>query len=135
MKKILLTLLAIIVIAGVLGGAGFAGYRYGYRQGVSVTASGDVVKPFAPGNGFGWNNMPMHNFDQRMGPGFHHDGFGPGGMMRGRGGFGFFSPLFFLARIAVFAFIIWAIYKLLTGWRISFTPANQKANTPEPKNE
>ena len=40
MKKILLTLLAVIVVVGALAGAGFVGYRIGYTNG--ATASGNV---------------------------------------------------------------------------------------------
>ena len=132
MKKFLLTLLVVIVVAGALGAAGWSGYRYGLAQGASATTNGDVVRPFKRGNDFNSNRMPMHN--NGIGPGFHHQGFGPGGgmMMRG-GGFGFFSPFHFLWRIVVYGFIIWVIYKLLTGWRISFTQMNPKPTEPESK--
>lgn len=116
MRKILFTLLAIVLVLGVLGAAGFAGYQYGYRQG--VTASTDGNAQVAPRSGdFNPHGMPMHNF------GFDH-GFGRGfGMMHGGMGFGFFSPLFFLARIAFWALILWAIYLLITrsGWRLTRT--------------
>lgn len=130
MKKFLLTLLTIVVVAGVLGGAAFAGYRYGYRQGSNTTSNSDeVVRPFTRGNDFGLNNMPMRNFNN-MRPGFHQR-FGPhGGMMPFGGGRGFISPIFFLARIAIYAFLIWVAYKLITGWRISFTQTKPQNNLP-----
>jgi len=132
MKKVLLTLFVLIVIAGVLGGAGFAGYRFGYSQGANTTSNGnDIVKPFGRGDNFDRNRMPMHNFNNGMGPGYHHQGFG---MMPYGGGFGFMSPLSFLARIAVYAFLIWLAYKLFKGWRISFTQPNAKPTESESKN-
>ena len=130
MKKVLLTLFVIIIVAGVLAGVGWTGYRYGYAQGVSGTSNGEVVRPLGRGNDFTWNRMPIHNFNNGMRPGYHHPGFG---MMPYGGGFGFLSPLFFLARVAVYAFIIWVIYKLLTGWRISFTQTNPKSTETESK--
>ena len=40
MKRILLTLLSIVLVIGVLAGTGFAGYQIGFRQGAR-TANGD----------------------------------------------------------------------------------------------
>ena len=83
MKKILLTLLGIVVVVGILAGAGFAGYRYGYVQG----AAGNGL-PFVRGNGFNWERMPMHdNFGWNMRPGGFQRGMGGFGML-GLGGFG-----------------------------------------------
>jgi len=55
--------------------------------------------------------------------------------MMGRGGmgFGFFSPLMFLARIAFWALAIWGIYMLVTrsGWRLTRAqPAPAAAPAP-----
>jgi len=130
MKKVLLTLLAVVVILGALGAAGFAGYQFGFRQGAVSTTDGNAqVAPF--GKDFGPGRMPMHNF------GFNHDrGFGPGGfgMMNHGMGFGFFAPLMFLARIAFWALVIWAVYMLVTrsGWRITRTV---QASEPQAKSE
>jgi len=117
MKKVLLSLLAVIVVLGLFAATGFAGYRFGYAQGVQITANGDAPRP-APAlralDEVGPRGMPMHNF----GRGFDR-GFGPGGFpMRG---FGFFSPLMLLGRIAVLTLIIWFIYWLFTrsGWRLT----------------
>jgi hypothetical protein len=151
MKKVLLTLLGIIVVAGVLAGAGLVGYRMGYNHGALAVSNKTAQlpqpnkdfdlrgMPMMRGfdNGFGLRGMPMHSFG-----GFHR-GFGPGGFgMMGRGwGFGFFGLFGFLLRIAVFALIIWVIYKLFksSGWTLTRQPAAQaaKIETPEtePKNE
>ena len=126
MKKVLLTLLGIILVAGVLAGAGFAGYRIGYNHG--ALASADEVVRLAPlGKDFSMHGLPMQNFNQ----GFDERGFnqriGPGdfGMM-GRGGgmrFNLFFPFHFIIRLAVFGLIIWLAYKLFTGngWKLSLT--------------
>jgi len=139
MKKVLLTLLAIIVVAGVLGGAGFAGYRFGYRQGISTNVTSDSIRgmrPFGPANGFGQDDMPMHNFNNKgVAPRFHQGMFLRGnGMPFGRG-IGFFAPIFFILRIAFWVLIIWIAYKLLTSWRVSFTRVdNQNLVETQPKN-
>jgi uncharacterized membrane protein len=115
MRKVLLTILALVLILGALGAAGFAGYRYGYAQAVQATPNG-ITRQVAPGFGFG-PRMPMHNF------GFDRD-FGRHEFpMMGRGmmGFGVFGPLMFLLRILFWALVIWALYMLFTrsGWRLT----------------
>ena len=117
MKKVLLTLLAILVVLGVFAAAGFTGYRFGYAQGAQGIANGDAPRPeLRSFDEVGPRGMPMHNFG--FGRGMHR-GFGMGGfpMM----GFGFFYPLMFLGRILVLALIVWLIYWLLTrsGWRLT----------------
>jgi hypothetical protein len=159
MKKVLLTLLGVIVVVGLLGGAGFAGYRIGFNQGARAAASrqaaaqlpsqnknanpngGQLPQPF--NKGFGFQNMPGRFFGNgMMNRGFNR-GFGPGGfgmMSRGRG-FGFFGPFQFLFRIAVFAFVIWVIYMLFkgSGWTLTRQPAQQavkaEPQASEPKTE
>lgn len=119
MKRFVLTMLAIIVITGVLAGVGFAGYRFGFQQGALAASNGDtVVPPFARGDDFHWKRMPMPEFGGGMRPGFH-PGFG---MMGRRGGFGIFPLFGLLIQLAILGFIVWLVYKLLTGWRISLTP-------------
>ena len=126
MKKVLLTLLAVIVIVGALGASGMVGYRYGYSQGASSATDGETPA-IAPGFGNGPQRMPMHEFgfERSFGPGGPGRGFDRGfEMMPGEmGGFGFFGPLVFLARIAFWALVIWAIYMLATrsGWRLTRT--------------
>ncbi|HLA08633.1 MAG TPA: hypothetical protein VJ022_14405 [Anaerolineales bacterium] len=123
MKKVLLSLIAIFLILGVLGGAGLAGYRIGTMQGALPGEDGNIA-PFAYGFKFGPQGMPMHNFQRGHYHGFHHLG-GPGGFgMMGSGwGFGLFSPLYLLARLAVLGLILWLVYKLFkgNGWQLSLT--------------
>jgi len=116
MKKVLLTLLAVIVIVGALAGVGFAGYRIGYNQGATSSGNTQFSGLFGHMNP---NLMPMYGFDRDFGPGInsYHS------PMMSRGGFGinFFSPFRFLWNIAVLALIIWFVYWLFTksGWRIT----------------
>ena len=134
MRKVLLTLLALVVLVGVLAGAGFAGYRLGYRQGVQAASNADTtVRPFGRGNDFSLRRMPMPYFDQGM-PRFQR-GFGPGGlrMMPFGRGFGFFfSPIRLLIQLAFLGFIVWLAYKLLTGWRFSLTRPAVESPRSEP---
>ena len=140
MKKVLLTLLGIIVVVGILAGAGFAGYRIGYMQG----ARGNVkitTQLLPPNKGFDPRRMPMHNFGNDLERGFNQ-GFGPRGfgmMERGMGGrgFGLFFPLFLLIRVGFWAFIIWLVYKVIrgSGWTLTrqaaVTPKAEIAPAPE----
>ena len=45
MKKVLLTLLVTIFVLGLFAATGYAGYRFGYTQGIQATADGDVLQP------------------------------------------------------------------------------------------
>jgi hypothetical protein len=128
MKRVLLTLLAVVVALGLVAAVGFTGYRFGYAQGARVAAGGDELRPrVGPFNEFGPNRMPMREFGFDRG---FHRGFG----MRGFPGmgFGFFSPLMLLGRIAVLALIGWFIYWLFTrsGYRLTRTV---EAREPEPQ--
>ena len=130
MRRFLLTLLAVVIVLGVLAGIGFAGYRYGYMQG----ATGDGA-PFVRGDGFGWHRMPMHDFERGIGPRFHGRFGGFNMLGHGGFGFGFFSPLRLLFTLAFWGLVIWLGYKLLTGWRLTLVQPNQPApaaNKPEP---
>ena len=138
MKKVFLTLLGIIVVVGILAGAGFAGYRIGYQQGAARTVASLKAAGKLPqqNNGFNSQNMPMRNFGYGFNPqgmpmhnfgrGNEHGfkrGFGPGGygiMGRGRG-LGFLAPLAFLAHLAFWGLIIWLVYKVVkgSGWTIT----------------
>lgn len=137
MKKVLLTLLTVVVVLGLFAAVGFAGYRIGFMRGAQITANGDAPNP---------QLRPFDNFERRAMPRFGDDfgrGFGRGFGMRGFPmmgmGFGVFSLFAFLVRIAVFALVIWFIYWLFTrsGWRL--TRIVQTAETqpkpvePEPK--
>ena len=117
MKKILLTLLAVIVVLGSFAAAGYTGYRFGYAQGVQATANGENLRPgLRPFDDFGPRGMPMHRFGVERG---YQRSWDRGGfpMM----GFGFFSPWILIGRLAVLALIVWFIYWLVTrsGWRLT----------------
>lgn len=126
MRRFLLTLLAIVLIAGVLAGAGFVGYRLGFQQGAMATSNDEltVVPRLGRSDDFGSQRMPMPRFQERMGPGMRM-WIRPGGfeMMPGRGGgFGIFRILGLLVQLAILGFVVWLVYKLLTGWRLTLTP-------------
>jgi hypothetical protein len=115
MKKVFLTLLAVVLVLGLFSAVGYTGYRFGYAQGVQTAANGDTAQPgLRPFDEFGRRGIP--NLGDRF-----ERGFGPGGFpMRG---FGFFSPLRFLVQIAVLGLLVWFVYWLLTrsGWRLTRT--------------
>ena len=131
MKKVLLTILAAVVILGVLAGVGYAGYRIGYIHSPQSTGNPPPFfnRHFEP---FDQNRMPMRSFGKEF-----ERGFGPGGsQMMHRGRFGFFSPFMFLGRLIVYGFIIWLIYWLFTksGWRLTRQSVEYaKAETKEEK--
>ena len=131
MKNVLLTLLTIVFALGLFAAVGFAGYRFGYMQGTQVTATGDspLVRP---SDNFNPRGMPMHNFGRDIERGFNR-GFGPDGFRRM--GFGFFSPILFLGRIAVLGLVLWFIYWLFTrsGWRLTRTPQAPATTPPNPE--
>lgn len=119
MKKVLLGLLVVVLVLGVLSAVSFAGYRYGFDQGALSASSGEM-RSIAPRFSFGPQRMPMHNF----GNGFDNE-FGARGfnMMQHGRGFGFFTPFMFIARIAFWGLVIWAIHMLVmrSGWRLTKT--------------
>jgi len=130
MKKVLLTLFTIVVVLGLFGAVGYAGYRFGLMRGTQLTANGGTpnsqVRPF---DNFDRRGMPNFGDDFGRGPrrGFGMRGFPMMGM-----GFGFFSLFALLARVAVFALIIWFIYWLFTrsGWQLTRTVQTAE---PQPK--
>jgi hypothetical protein len=137
MKKVLVTLLTVIVVLGLFAAAGYAGYRFGYMRGAQITANAGTpngvpnpgVRPF---DNFDRREMPMHNFGDNFGRSPRH-GFGMRGFPMMGIGFGFFSPLIFLGRIFVFALILWFIYWLFTrsGWRLTRTvPVTETPSKP-----
>jgi hypothetical protein len=131
MKKVLLTLLIIVVVLGLFATAGYAGYRIGYMRGAQITANGDVPNPqLRPFDNFDRRDMP--HFGNEFGRGFRR-GFGTPGFPGMGMGFGIFSLFAFLTRIAVFALIIWFIYWLVTrsGWRLTRTvPTTEPQSKP-----
>jgi len=143
MKKVLLTLLGIIVVVGILAGAGFAGYRIGYSR-AGVTALDETVRLQPRDKTPGLHGMPMHNFGNNFERGFNQMPGHPGFVIMDRGthgrGFGFMSPFFFLMRIAIWALVIWLIYKVIkgNGWHISITRQSveaPQATTPAPNEQ
>ena len=124
MKRILLTILAIVLVLGVVTAAGFSGYRFGYAQGIRATAGGQApsLRPF---DERGPDRMPGFGMQRDF-----HRGFGMGGfpMM----GFRFWSPLLFLGQIAVLALIVWFVSWLFTrsGWRLTRTAPTSVAPPP-----
>ena len=139
MKRILFTLLGIIVVLGLFAVAGYAGYRIGYAQGLHTTINGDATRPnraLGPFDEFHRREIPRFGMDREF-----QRGFGPGRfpMM----GFGFFSPLRWLMPIAVLALIVFFIYWLFTrsGWRLtrqtteSVPPTQTAPPPPPPENE
>jgi len=123
MKKVLLTLLAVIVVVGTLVGAGYMGYRIGYNNG----ATGAGERPaFGRFDHMNPNQMPIHNFGKGFDRGPDRDfGFNQRLMMRPGGfntmGYGHYSPFFSLWRIASIGLVIWFAYWLFTksGWQIT----------------
>ena len=115
MKKVLLTLLAIVLVLGLFAAVGYTGYRFGYAQGVQTAANGDTIRPgLRLFDEIGRRGMDGFGMDREF-----QRGVGPRGFpMRG---FGFFPPLRFLAQIAVLGLIVWFIYWLFTrsGWRLT----------------
>ena len=126
MKKVLLTLLVVVVVLGVVAAAGFTGYRFGYAQGIQATADGQTPD-FRPFDRIGPGRMPMDNFGRERGFGMR--GFP---MM----GFGFFSLLRVLTQMAVLALIVWFVYWLFTrsGWRLTRQTTQATESVP-PKTE
>ena len=123
MKRVLLTLLTVVVVLGLFAAAGFAGYRFGYMRGAQISANGGAPnQQLRPFDHFDRGGMPMPRFGDNFGRGFHRGfGFG-GGPMLGMG-FGIFSLFGLLMRLAIFALILWFIYWLFTrsGWRLTRT--------------
>jgi len=123
MKKILLSLLILVVALGLLAGAGFLGYRLGYDNG---TTSSGHMPAYGRYHHTDPENMPGYGFgkgsDRGSGPSF---GFNNHLMMRPGGfnirGFNYFSPLHLLWNIALLGLVIWFGYWLITksGWQIT----------------
>lgn len=125
MRRILLSILAIGVIAGLFAATGYAGYRLGFAQGAQSTVNSDEIprQGLRPFDRFGPREMPGRDFgfDREFQRGFGMRGFP---MMR----FGFFSSLMFLGQILLLALLAGFVYWLFmrSGWRLTRT-----AQTPE----
>ncbi|HSL30057.1 MAG TPA: hypothetical protein VK900_12720 [Anaerolineales bacterium] len=126
MKRVLLTLLGLVVVIGLFSAVGYAGYRLGLAQGVERRADGDPprLRPFAE---FGPRALRMHDFEFR------------GGFARGFGGFpglGFFFLFRLLFWMAALVLVVWLISWLLarSGWRLVRETSTPPA-PPRPENE
>jgi hypothetical protein len=127
MRRLLLTLLAVVVIAGLFAATGYASFRFGYARGAQnapATANGDNTprirpfdhfeRPMRPGRDFG--------FDREFHREFRMHGFP---MM----GLGFFSPFRFLGQVLLIALIAVLVYWLFTrsGWQLTRTTPTTEA--------
>ncbi len=130
MKKVILSLLAVIVVLGLFAATGYAGYRFGYAQGARTIASSSTTTRPQPGlrpfNGFGPSRMPRNRF------GFER-GFGRGGFPML--GFGFFPPLMLFGGIIVLILFIGFVYWLGTRSGPRLAQATQTAPPPPPSAE
>lgn len=119
MKRVFLLLLGIVVVIGLVAGAGFAGYQIGLRQSERISINANVPPSVGRPN-FASERGPFafdRGFERRFDRGFPHGGFQ---MMR-RGGFGFFGPFMFLEHLLFWGLIILLAYWLFTrsGWRLT----------------
>lgn len=135
MKKILLTLLAVIVIVGALAGVGYWGYRIGYNNGATGSENGPL---FGRSYHMDPGQMPFHRYDEGINRGFDRNfGFNQHPMMQLNGyhgfgiGYGHVSPLQILWHVATLALFVWFIYWLFTksGWKITRTTSKEPEST------
>ncbi len=129
------TIIALVVI-GLLVAGGFAAYRLGYVHGFSAASSGDMssfwVERFddMPHGGYFGDMDDFRRDGSWMMPGSRYPGSYMDGYsspfnrnIMGHGSLFFFSPFLLLVRIAFWGFVIWLIYKFVTGrWKFSVTP-------------
>ena len=133
MKRILLTLLALVVVIGMFSAVGYAGYRLGLSESVEISADSDASRlhPFA---NFGPRGPRMHEFG--FGREIHRGFAGLPGL--GLGFFFLFRLLFWLAALAL---VVWLISWLFTrsGWRLvreTNVPVERtEPEPPKPENE
>ena len=125
MKKVLLSLFAVIIVFAVLAGAGFAGYRVGYDQGSRVSGNDNLAptdRGEMPRFNFGKDpdGEPGRDFERGFDRGFPRGDFRM--MPHGRG-VGIFSLFRLLTHLAIWALVIGLVYMLFTrsGWQLSVT--------------
>ena len=111
-KKWLWWTLTILLTLVVVAGVGFAGFRFGAMHSAALTTNGTAAFAFHHGQDFS-GGMMNESFGRMHGSDRGH-GFG------GRGGFGFFGPLFGLLQLAVFGGLIWLAFSWVkrSGWRL-----------------
>ena len=127
MKRILLTLLAVVLVLGLFAAVGYSGYRLGYAQGAQSSGDGEVPRfGLRPFDDFGPRGSPGRDFE--FGREFGRE-FGGSRTMH----FGFLPPLLGLACLAGLALILGLIYWLFTrnGWRVT-RPAPVVETPPPP---
>ena len=130
MKRVLFTLLTIVVVLGLFAATGYAGYRIGLMRGAQLTVNtGTPNQQIRPFGNFDRRGMP--DFGDNFGRGLRRD-FGMRGFPMMGMGFGLFSLFALLARIAVFVLIVWFVYWLFarSGWRLTRTVATAE---PQPQ--
>lgn len=153
MKKVLLSLFGMILVIAVLAGAGFAGYRVGYEQGVHASGNDNIAPNWLSENR-GRDEMPRFDFGRvtngRLERAFDH-GFPRGYfrmmplMPRGRE-LGIYSLLRILAHFSILVLGLALVYLLFirSGWRLSVTkqpiqappaPVETEAKPPDPNSE
>lgn len=130
LRKILLWVIGVLLILGLLGGGGFAAYRYGYTQGVAQSPA--VAEAIQQSQKNGSAEAPY----------FHHGFDGP--QMRGGGfpmresHFGFF-PLGGLVGFLFVAFLFVGLARLVFGppwgWRWQRGPHAPQPETPSEENK
>ena len=127
MKKVLLTLLAMIVVLGLFAATAYAGYRIGYAQGAqgAQRTADDQTPELRP-----FDRLPLQNWGSRFERKFDR-GVGPRGFsMRG---LGFFAVLRLLGQLLVLGLIVGFVYWLFkrSGWRLTRTTQTIETQ-PEP---
>ena len=136
MKKWIIRIIVAILVIGAFAGVGFTAYQMGYSHGAQASVNIENKPPFA--EHFDQGKMPEFQSrfpDRGFDSGFPHQEFQ---MRHHGGGFGFFSPFMFLARIALFGLVIWLIYMMFkgNGWQLSLTrnqPTENLVETDTPK--
>lgn len=133
MKRILLTVLVIMIGIASFAAIGYSGYRLGYAQGAQAATSADApqLRPF---DRFGRDEIPGRpfGFDRGLRRGF--DGFA------GRGSV-FFAPFLWLIALAILGIVGWFAYWLVarSGWRLTRESTTAVppalASNPEPPQE
>jgi hypothetical protein len=128
MKRILLTLLAVVVVIGLFAAVGYAGYRFGFSQGAETVAEGGVTRPgLRPFDEFSRRGLiPRHDFE--FARGFPRMPGGGSFMMLGLGFLRLLVPMTVLTLVVLFAY--WLFTR--SGWRLTRTTPLAEAPPPPP---
>jgi hypothetical protein len=127
MRRIILTLLATVIVLGLFAVAGYAGYRFGFAEGLRATI-GEEERQLRPFEGFERRGLPDFGFERGLPRALRPARF-PGV------GFGLFWPLMFLGQIVLLALIVGFLFWLVarSGWRL--TRQTTENLPPHPENE